>query len=71
MYPARRRLYDSKASFETAVRSHLLAPLFYGADNGFIRKAEFLEYWNLDFRFEFSIWISDWSFCFWTCDFTT
>ena len=39
MYPAGRRLSHSKVSFETAVRSHLLAPLFYGADNRFIRKA--------------------------------
>ena len=41
MYPAGRRLSNSKIGFETAVRSHLLAPLFYGADNSFIRKAEF------------------------------
>ena len=37
MYPAGRRLSDSKVSFETAVRSHLLASIFYGADNCFIR----------------------------------
>ena len=43
MYPAGRHLSNSKVSFETAVRSHLLAPLFYeyGADNLFIRKAEY------------------------------
>ena len=41
MYPAGRRLSNSKIGFETAVRSHLLAPLFYGADNSFIRKAKF------------------------------
>ena len=41
LYPAGKRLsHHSKVSFETAVRSHLLAPLFYGADNRFIRKAE-------------------------------
>ena len=40
MYPAERRLSHSKVSFETAVRSHLLAPPFYGADNRFARKAE-------------------------------
>ena len=40
MYPAGRRLSHSIVSFETAVQSHLLAPLFYGADNRFIRKAE-------------------------------
>ena len=45
-----------------------------------VRKAEFLDYRNLDFRFEFSICISDLilrsmdfglSFCFWTWHFTT
>ena len=55
MYPAGRRLSNSKVNFETAVRSRLLAPLFYGADNRFIRKAEFLDFWNLNFRFEFSV----------------
>ena len=40
MYPAGRRLCNAKLSFERTVRSHLLAPLFYGADNRFIRKAE-------------------------------
>ena len=40
MYPAGRRLSNSKVGFETAVRSHLLASLLYGADNRFIRKAE-------------------------------
>ena len=40
MYPAGRCLSHSKVSFETAVRSHLLASLFYGADNRVIRKAE-------------------------------
>ena len=40
MYPAGRRLSHSKLSFETAVQSHLLAPLFYRSDNRFIRKAE-------------------------------
>ena len=37
MYPAGRRLSLSKVSFETPVRSHLLAPLFYGANNRLIR----------------------------------
>ena len=40
MYPAGRHLSNSKVSFETAVRSHLLAALFYGADNHVTRKAE-------------------------------
>ena len=44
MYTAGRHLSDSKVSFETAVRSHFLAPLLYGADNRFIRKAEFLDF---------------------------
>ena len=41
MYPVGRHLSKSNMSFERAVRSHLLAPLFYGADNRFdIRKVE-------------------------------
>ena len=40
MYPAGRHLFNSKVSFDTAVRSQLLAALFYGADNHFIWKAE-------------------------------
>ena len=40
MYPARRHLSNSKVSFDTAVRSHLLAALFYGADSRFVCKAE-------------------------------
>ena len=39
MYPAGRHLSRLKVSFDTSVRSHLLAPLFYGADNAFMRKA--------------------------------
>ena len=39
MYPAGRRLSNSKVSFDTAVRSHLLASLFYGAGNRFLKKA--------------------------------
>ena len=57
IYPAGRRLSHSKVSFETAGRLHLLAPLFYGADNRFIRPMfEFLDFGNLDFRFEFSVY---------------
>ena len=40
MYPSGRHLSTPKVSFETAVRSHLLAALLYGADNRFIGKAE-------------------------------
>ena len=65
MYPAGRHLSNSKVSFETAIRSKLLASLSHGADNRFIRQAglviigpmfEFLDFWNLDFRFEFSVY---------------
>ena len=35
-----RHLSNLKVRFETAVRSQLLAPLFYGADNRFIKQAE-------------------------------
>ena len=49
MYPAGRILSDSKVSLETAVRSHLLTSLFYGADNRFIRKATFLGFCDWDF----------------------
>ena len=55
---------NSKVSFETAVRSHLLAPLFYEADNlyteGWVLIIRlmfmFLDFWNLDSRFEFSVY---------------
>ena len=40
IYPAGGYLSSSKVSFETAFRPHLLAALFYGADNRFTRKAE-------------------------------
>ena len=40
MYPAGGHLSNSKGGFETAVPSRLLATLFYGADNRFIRRAE-------------------------------
>ena len=37
---ARRQLSNSKVSFDIAVRSHLQASPFYGADNRLERKAE-------------------------------
>ena len=40
IYPVGRHLSKSKVSFETSVRSHLLAALFFGADNRFTRKSE-------------------------------
>ena len=40
MYPAGRHLSNSKVSSETVIQSHMLASLFYGTDNRFIRKAE-------------------------------
>ena len=36
IYPAGKRLSQSRVSFETAVRSHLLAALIFAADNRFI-----------------------------------
>ena len=73
MYPAGRHLTNTKVSFETAVRSHFLSALFYGADDGFIRKAEcWLQVRCLGFRilifgfhiWVFGLWISDLRFSF-------
>ena len=62
MCPTGRRLSNSKVSFETAVRSHLLASIFYGADDRFIRKAECWLSGRCLIFLIFYIWISDLSF---------